>query len=132
MGTIRLIHSIFGEMVLPLLTIGVAIWLTATWKPGEAAKKPARIFAVLVDIQVALGLIYYIYGVIAGGSLGAKITSLPFLIHPVLGILAAGVAHMAVLPNGPFRKLGRWSALVGLIIVTILIVSAAMVARMAR
>lgn len=131
MGTIRLIHGIFGEMVLPLLTIIVAAWLTATWKPDEPAKKPARIFAVLVDIQVALGIIYYIYGVIVGGSLGAKITSMPFLIHPVLGILAAGVAHMAVKPDGPFRKLGRWSALVGLIIVVILIVSAAMVARMA-
>jgi|HigsolmetaAR206D_1030411.scaffolds.fasta_scaffold11483_2 hypothetical protein len=131
MDIIRTIHSVFGEMVLPLVTIAVAAWLTATWKPDQPAQVLGRIFAVLVDIQVALGIIYYIYGVIAGGSLGAKITSMPFLIHPVLGILAAGVAHMAVKPDGPFRKLGRWSVLVGLIIVVILIVSAAMVARMA-
>jgi hypothetical protein len=43
MGTIFLIHRLFGGMVLPLLLIGAAVWFTVTWKPdrwpGPAGRK---------------------------------------------------------------------------------------------
>ena len=69
MSIIYQIHSVFGERVLPLLIIIAAIWFTVAWKPG-VANPAARFFPILVDIQFALGLIYWIYGIVAGGSLG--------------------------------------------------------------
>jgi hypothetical protein len=120
MGFIIRLHSILGEMVLPLVIVAVAIWLTVSWKPNVAGHPVAtRLFPVLVDIQVTLGIIIYIYRIVQGlpGML-----SFPFILHPILGILAAGVAHMAVKPNGPARSLGRWAplAVLGILLVIVL------------
>ena len=68
MSIILTIHRVLGEMILPLLIIVVAIWLTITWKPGSGVHPAARFFPVLVDIQVTLGLFYFIYGLITGNS----------------------------------------------------------------
>src|SRR5436305_15057914 len=98
------IHRILGERVLPLLIVIAAIWFTVTWKPDAPVSLIGRFFPVLVDIQVTLGIIYYLYLLIGGNM---RVLSFPFILHPLFGLIAAGVAHMA-LKGGPFRRLGRW------------------------
>ncbi len=129
MDTIRLIHGMFGERVLPVLIVLVAIWLTVIWRAGTEPPRLARLFPVLVDIQVLLGLIYWISGLVAGGSARALYLSFPFLLHPLLAFISAGVAHMAVRPRGPFAGLGRWAPLVALVVLLVLVLGAVMVAR---
>ena len=55
MNVLFTIHQIWGERVLPLLIVLAAIWFTVTWKPDAPASTVARLFPVLVDIQVLLG-----------------------------------------------------------------------------
>jgi hypothetical protein len=120
MDLIIRLHSILGEMVLPLVIVIVAIWLTVSWKPGVAGHPLAtRLFPILVDIQVLLGIIVYIFRIVQGLE---GMLSFPFILHPILGILASGVAHMAVKPNGPARSLGRWApmAVLGVLLVIVL------------
>jgi hypothetical protein len=122
-GTIFTIHSIFGERVLPLLIVIAAIWFSVTWKRGVAGSLPARIFPVLVDIQVTLGIIYWVYLLLTtSGASQAIYYSFPFILHPILGILASGLAHMAVGKRGPFTSLGRWAPLasLGVLLVVVL------------
>ncbi len=118
MAIVFQIHRILGEMILPLLTLIVAIWLTATWKPGGPAQPAARFFPILVDIQVLLGLIYYVYLLVGGNS---RMLSFPFILHPIIGIIATVVAHRAVKGNGLLPNLGRWSPLASLAILLVLV-----------
>jgi hypothetical protein len=119
MSIILGIHRIFGEMVLPLLIVVAAIWLTVSWKPNSPPNAVARLFPVLVDIQVLLGLIFWVFGIVQGN--GAYL-SFPFILHPILGLLAAGFAHRA-LKGGPFRGLGRWAPLASLGVLLILVIA---------
>ncbi|HEX5689152.1 MAG TPA: hypothetical protein VFX76_04085 [Roseiflexaceae bacterium] len=128
MSIILTIHRILGEMILPLVIIIVAIWLTVTWKPGAAQHPAARFFPVLVDIQVTLGLLFFIYGLIIGNP---RYFSFPFILHPIVGILAAGVAHMGVRPDGPARNLGRWAPLATLGVLLLLVIGNIMLAMSA-
>jgi hypothetical protein len=128
MSIILTLHRILGEMILPLVIIAVAIWLTVTWKPGVGAHPAARFFPVLVDIQVTLGLLFFIYGLVIGNS---RYYSFPFILHPVVGILAAGVAHMGLRPDGPARSLGRWAPLAVLGLLLLLVVGNIMLAMTA-
>ncbi len=121
------IHSIFGEMVLPVLTLLVAIILTVTWKPNAPRSPIARFFPILIDIQATLGILWFIVLLMNGD--GARLLSMPLILHPILGLLAAGVGHMAVSPKGPFANLGRWSALVGLLVVLVMVVVNALISR---
>ncbi len=130
MDVIRSIHGVFGERILPLLIVIAAIWFTVTWKQG-VANPAARFLPILVDIQFTLGLIYWIYGIAAGGSLGAKALSFPFLLHPILGLISVGVAHMAVRPNGPFSRLGRWSYLTSLLVLLVSVIIGIVIASRA-
>jgi hypothetical protein len=117
MGALYSIHSIFGERVLPLLIVLVAIFLTVTYKPDAPRSLVARIFPVLVDLQVTLGIIYWVFLLFnTTGALQARYLGFPFILHPILGILAAGIAHMAVGPKNPLHRLGRWAPLVSLAI----------------
>jgi hypothetical protein len=118
MNVLFTIHQIFGERVLPLLIVLAAIWFTVTWKPDTPPNMVARLFPVLVDIQVALGLIYWVYLLIDGNM---RMLSFPFILHPLFGLLAAGVAHMAI-KGGPFHRLGRWAPLAGLLVLLVLVV----------
>jgi hypothetical protein len=118
MGVIFTIHQMFGERVLPLLIVIAAIWFTVTWKPDAPANVVARLFPVLVDIQVTLGIIYWLYLLIGGNS---RMLSFPFILHPLIGLIAAGVAHMAV-KGGPFRRLGRWAPLAALAVLLVLVI----------
>lgn len=125
MDVIFTIHQIFGERVLPLLIVLAAIWFTVTWKPDAPASMIARLFPVLVDIQVTLGIIYWLYMLIIGNP---RMLSFPFILHPLLGLVAAGIAHMAI-KGGPFRRLGRWAPLASLAVLLVLVIVNVMLAR---
>jgi hypothetical protein len=127
MGIIYTIHSMFGERILPILIVAAAIYLSVSWKP-DAPKSPiARFFPILVDIQVTLGMLWFVLLLIQGD--GARLLSFPLILHPITGFVAAGVAHMAVAPKGPFARLGRWAALAGLIVLLVLVLINIVVAR---
>lgn len=128
MGALFSIHSIFGERVLPLLIVLAAIFLTITYKPNAPRSPVARIFPVLVDIQVTLGIIYWVFLLFnTTGDTQARYLGFPFILHPILGILAAGVAHMAVGPKNPLRNLGRWAPLVSLAILLVIVLGTVVV-----
>jgi hypothetical protein len=129
-GAIGSIHAIFGERVLPVLILLTAIFLTVTYRPGAGRSPVARIFPILVDIQVTLGILYWIYLLFStSGPTQAQYLSFPFILHPILGVLAVGLAHMAVGKRNRLANLGRWaplaslSALLGLVLVNITIAS---------
>jgi hypothetical protein len=126
MDVVFTIHQIFGERVLPILIVLVAIWLVVAWKPGAAPHPAARIFPILVDIQVTLGLIYFVFNLINGRG---DYLSFPFLLHPILGFVASGVAHMSVRPDGPARALGRWAPLATLGALLVLVIANIVIAR---
>jgi len=119
MGIIYTIHSLFGERILPILTVLAAIALTVMWKPDAPRNPIARFFPVLVDIQATLGILWFIFLLFQGD--GARLLSFPFILHPIFGLLAAGVGHMAV-GKGPFARLGRWAPLAGLAVLLVLII----------
>jgi hypothetical protein len=126
MGYVFVIHQMFGERILPLLIIIVAIWLVITWKPGGTPHRLVRLFPVLIDIQVTLGLIYLIFQLING----LPYLSFPFILHPIIGFLAAGVAHMAIKPDGPARSLGRWAPLAVLGVLLVMVIANIVIAQM--
>src|SRR5690349_18745442 len=127
MDIIRQIHGIFGERVLPLLIVLAAIYFVVTWKPDKPRDIVARLFPALVGLQVLLGLILAVYLLVAGGA--ARVLSFPFILHPIIGLLAAGVAGVSTQPNGPLRRLGRWSPLVALALLLVMVIANVMLAR---
>ena len=127
MGIIYTIHSMFGERLLPVLIVLAAIYLTATWKPDAGQNVVARIMPVLIDIQVTLGLLWFVILLVQGA--GMRLLSFPFILHPILGIVTAGIGHMAATGKGPFARFGRWSALIGLAIVLVLVLIVIVVGR---
>lgn len=130
MGVIFQIHSVFGEMVLPVLIVLAAIYLTVTYKADAPRGPVQRIFPVLIDLQVTLGIIYWIYLLVStSGETQARYLGFPFILHPILGLLAAGLAHMATGARNPLRGLGRWAPLASLIVLLVLVVSNVVVAR---
>ena len=126
MSVIFTIHQIFGERVLPILIVLMAIWLTVTWKPGAAFHPAARVFPALVGIQVLLGLIFLVFSLINGRS---NYLTFPFILHPIIGLVAAGVAGMSVRPDGPARALGRWAPLATLGVLLVLVIANIVIAR---
>ncbi len=116
MNVLYTIHSIFGERVLPLLIVIAAIWFTIAWKPGSPTNRAARLFPILVDIQFTLGLIMWVWGIVAGAGV---YLAWPFILHPIFGLISVGIAHMSVVPNGPFSRFGRWGVLIGLVLLLI-------------
>lgn len=114
------IHAMYGERVLPLLIVIAAIWFTVSWKPGNTRTVPMRVFPVLVDIQVGLGILFWIYLIANGASF---VWQFPFILHPILGILAAGLAHMAVGRRNPVAALGRWSPLASMGVLLVIVLS---------
>jgi hypothetical protein len=127
MSTVLAIHALFGERLLPLLAVITAIWATVAWRPDQERSLPLRIFAYVISLQFLLGLVYWIYGI----SAGLPYLSFPFLLHPILGLLALGVAQMATRPRRLFGGLGRWAPLAALGAVLLLIVGGIVVARTA-
>lgn len=109
MDVLFTIHQIVGEMVLPLASVVAAIWLTVRWRPGAEPDAVARFFPVLVDIQVTLGLIYFIYRITTRAA--GNLLTFPFLLHPLLGFAAAGVAHWSLRPGSYPSRFGQWGSL---------------------
>lgn len=118
MNVLLLIHRILGEMILPLVIVILAIWLTVSWKPNGPANPLARFFPILVDIQILLGLLTFVI-LLVGGN--ARMLSFPFILHPILGLAATFVAHRAVKGGGLMPKLGRWAPLASLGILLVLV-----------
>ena len=127
MSVLFTIHQIFGERVLPLLIVLAAIWFTVTWKPDAPPNMVARLFPMLVGIQVLLGIIYWLYLLIGGNT---RMLSFPFILHPLIGLIAAGLAQRAV-KGGPFRRLGRWAPLATLLVLLVLVIANVMLAKVA-
>lgn len=128
MGTIFLIHRLFGGMILPVLLLAAAVWFTITWKPDMWPGRPAGLFHILVDIQFLLGLSFWIYLIVSGA--GGYYLAFPFLLHPLLGLLTATVAQQAVRRRGLATRLGRWAPLATLGALLGLVLAAGTVASM--
>jgi hypothetical protein len=132
MAFIRTIHGVFGEMILPLLTIVAAIYLTVTYKPDAPRGFVARAFPPLVGIQVLLGIILWVFLLFStSGATQARYYSFPFILHPVIGILAAGFVEMAMGRRNLFGRLGRWASLATLGVVLLLILANVFIAMQA-
>ncbi|MEI7645712.1 MAG: hypothetical protein WCJ55_15675 [Chloroflexales bacterium] len=124
------IHRIFGEMLLPLLIVAVAIYMTVVYKSGAAHGPVARLFPMLVDLQVGLGIIYWLSLLSVG--LTTKYLGFPFILHPIIGLIASGLAHLAVGTKNPLSALGRWTPLASLAVLLILVMSTITVAMITR
>ena len=61
MALLQRTHAIYGREVLALIIVAAAIYLTTTYKPGVAPGIVAGIFTVLIDIQVGVEILYWIY-----------------------------------------------------------------------
>ncbi|NJK80352.1 MAG: hypothetical protein HC914_10775 [Chloroflexaceae bacterium] len=130
MSFIYTFHSIFGERVLPILIVVAAVWFTVTWKEDPAEQRntlAARVFPWLITWQFALGLIYWLYGIFALG-LGSIYLGWPFILHPILGVLAVLVATRAARPrpeksllNRMLQPLGRWQPFVAMLLLFVII-----------
>ena len=121
MNAILTIHRIMGQMVLPITIILAAIWLTVRWRPDAEPDGVARIFPMLVGLQVLLGLIYFVYRIATGQA--TNLLTFPFLLHPVLGFLAAGVANTALRPGSFASRFGRWGPLIALGLLLLIVVT---------
>ncbi len=127
MNYVFVIHRLLGGMILPALLLLATLWFTVTWQPGKWPTRPARVLHGLVDLQVLLGLTFLSYLVVVVGA-GSYYLSFPFLLHPLLGLTAAGVAKLAVRPTGPATRLGRWAPLASFGLLLVVVVAAGEVA----
>lgn len=123
------IHATYGEMILPLLIVLAAIYFAIAWRPGSEKTPATRLFPVLVDLQFTLGLIWWVYGIVAGFGTAAGYLGWPFILHPILGLLSVAIAHVSVSPRGPFARLGRWGALAGLALLLVSVLAGVVIAR---
>ncbi len=121
MDALLTIHRLIGMMVLPLVIILAAIWLTLRWRAGAEPDAVARFFPILVDIQVLLGLIYFIYRIAIGAA--GNLLTFPFLLHPLLGFAAAVVAHRSLRPGSYATRFGRWGPLLALALLLIIVIA---------
>ncbi len=123
-------HTIFGERVLPVLIIAAAIWFTVSWKPDAGRTLPGRLFVWLIALQVVLGFVQWMYGLIVGRP---HYLGFPFILHPLLGLLAVSLAPLAVYerPGSKLSRLGRWKPLL-LLALILVIVTGSIITGMAR
>lgn len=123
MDTLVTIHSLVRWLVLAALLGGIVIGFGAGRRPGEAFANPIySAVAMIVDIQVTLGLILWIFN--RGWDEGVFIG----YIHPVVMLLALGVAHVAI-ARGRRRAASDHAAgnrivAFGLLLALVLVVSA--------
>lgn len=93
MDTLVTIHSLYRWLVLVALVAGGAAGILANargrdWDRG--ADRPYALVAVLVDIQIGLGIVLWLFG--RGWEKGLFFAA----IHPITMLLAVGVVHAAV------------------------------------
>ena len=128
MNIIFTIHQIVGERVLPIATVLAAIWLTLRWRPAAEPDAVARFFPMLINLQVLLGLIYFVYRIAIGAA--GNLLTFPFLLHPVLGFLAAGVANTTRRPGSFASRFDRWGPLITLGLLLLIVIANIAIAMM--
>ena len=119
MNIIFTIHQLLGQTVLPLATVLAAIWLTVRWRPTGEPDVVARFFPMLIGLQVLLGLVYFVYRIAIGAA--GNLLTFPFLLHPVLGFVAAGVASTVNRRGGFASRFGRWAPLITLVLLLVIV-----------
>ena len=124
------IHSIFGEMILPVLIVAAALYLTITYKVDAPQTLIARLFPFLVDLQIGLGLLLWVMKLLGPLSALGYYQGFPFIMHPVLGLLAMGLGHLAMDERNPVRSFRRWAPLASLGVLLLLVVGNALLVRL--
>lgn len=127
MNIVYTIHRVLGMELLPLLTLLSAIWLTVRWRPS-APDPVGRYFPLLINLQILLGLVYFIYRIAIGSA--ANLLTFPFILHPILGLVAGYIANRSLRPGSFTSGLGRWQPLASLGILLVLVVANVVIARM--
>jgi hypothetical protein len=125
MSYVFLAHRTIGSMLLPLLLLIAAIWFTVTWKPDRWPARAAQFFRILIGLQFLLGLAYWVAQLLAGA--GAYYLAFPFLLHPLMGLLATVLTQIMMRPVGPFARLGRWAPLAAFGISLLLVMAAVII-----
>lgn len=87
------IHTLLGFFLL-IASIFLAIWQILTWKAQVPFRKIRSALLGLLDLQVLLGVITFILHPHQSGL---------FLLHPLLMIVAVGLAHVFTKENRPAR-----------------------------
>lgn len=86
------IHTLLG-FLLVIASIFLAIWQILSWKSQLLSRRVRSALLGLLDLQVLLGIITFILH----PKFGA------FLLHPLLMIIAVGLAHVFTKENRPVR-----------------------------
>jgi hypothetical protein len=86
------IHGLWRWLVLlaalGALGAGAAVWAGQfQWRPAE---RIGLIFTIVLDIEVALGLLVWLLSLVQGKNLGLGL----LVIHPLVMLVAVGIAHM--------------------------------------
>lgn len=121
LNLLRQIHAIFGREVMTMLILIISIVLTVTYKPNVRSPL-AALLPGLVHLQATIGVIYWAILVLSGA---AYYFSFPFILHPLLGLVAAVVAQILGGKRSPIAGLGKWAPLTtGLIVLVLALVNA--------
>lgn len=86
------IHTLLGSLLV-IASIFLAIWQILSWKSQLLSRRVRSALLGLLDLQVLLGIITFILH----PKFGA------FLLHPLLMIIAVGLAHVFTKENRPAR-----------------------------
>ncbi len=110
MGVVLILHSVWRWVV--LLSALAALYGLLRARPGDPPSaflpRVIRLYPVILDIQVALGIVLWLAQRFGGGPL----TPIQ-VIHPIWGVLAAGAAHAAAAfreREDPIRTRGMLAA----------------------
>jgi heme A synthase len=112
MDIIRMIHRFLGETLLLIALIVVILAIIGLVRK-KAAERAERIFGFvysgLLDLQVLLGLVIFIYLITIAGS--GLLTS-RFILHPILMILAVVVVHASRARRSAGVPARHWAQLI--------------------
>lgn len=119
MSTLATVHQYLGYALVVVVLVVVPMAYNRAKNAQEFSATPFSLTAVLLDVQVLLGLI--VYGV---GQYWEGDSALLMYVHPVLMLLALGVAHAGVagarreqMAADAHRKVGRMLAIALVLVV---------------
>ena len=123
LDTLVTIHALVRWLVLVALIGGAIVAFGAPRRPGEAFANPVFSgVAILVDVQVTIGLILYVFN--EGWDQSAFIA----YIHPIAMLLALSVTHVAIArgrrTSSHNHAAGNRTVGVGLVLSLVLIMAA--------
>lgn len=121
-----LLNAHSGWQYLTLIAVGASLGFSFQKTMTPTSEKVYRISAVVIDIQVALGIVLWLFD--SGWSLGF----LQGWLHPIVGVAAAGAVH-AVVSNARRVDAGEANTRIkyGFLAVLVLVVAAIAIAEMA-